>query len=330
MNSRYNHKFIILCTCLLFCLNFLNLQAQRTKSLYTQNTFSYYGTHISTGYSNQLHNIEEINSFGGEALNIGVDYLLRHKRIFNFTFGFETTFQHSNHKFNNISYDATFFYNDPTHSDLPLKYHALFNNNYEQNFQWSIGIPIFIGIQSESFYCLVGSKIEYTLNGFYKTKSDLTTIAEDPEFIESLENLINHYIGPYKITSNGNIKYNFNTTASIELGIIINSLSKYHRFTNNRFNKKIYYRLGLFADYGLLNINGNKTHATMITFPGMIDLGDGNYSVNASSIDKINLNSIWSSNLATNKQVNSLIIGCKFTILFRITKLKGISPCFCR
>lgn len=64
----------------------------------------------------------------------------------------------------------------------------------------------------------------------------------------------------------------------------------------------------------------------MIKFPGMVDMGNGEYSVQAVSIHNVGLNSILASDLARDSYLNSLVVGVKFTILFQLGK-KDLCRC---
>ena len=97
----------------------------------------------------------------------------------------------------------------------------------------------------------------------------------DPEFIESLEEISTHNIGHYDAVSQGVNFYNLDVSVSAEIGVILNALMPgYNKGGSRRYNKGTYCRLGLFADYGCLNINGNSFNEPMIKFPGMVDMGN--------------------------------------------------------
>jgi hypothetical protein len=152
-------------------------------------------------------------------------------------------------------------------------------------------------------------------------------VVDDPEFIESLEEILTHNIGHYDAVSRGVNFYNLDVSVSAEIGVILNALMPgYNKGGSRRYNKGTYCRLGLFADYGCLNINGNSFNEPMIKFPGMVDMGNGEYSVPAVSVHNVGLNSILASDLAKDSYLNSLVLGVKFTILFQLGK-KDLCRC---
>lgn len=304
------------------CLISLGLCAQRGHSKYAeQKVFSYVGGHVWAGYAAFLHDISGVDDVGGGGMGLGIDYLLRYKRFFNFNVGVETMLLNSNNRFDEVQCDAKYYYNDPSHVDLPLDYHIKFYDCFEQDYLWGVAVPVMFGVQTDAFYCLLGGKVKYALKGFYKTNSKLVTVVDDPEFIESLEEILTHNIGHYDAVSRGGSFYNLDVAASAEVGVIVNALMPgYDKGGSRRYNKGVYCRLGLFADYGFLNINGNKFDEPMIQFPGMVDMGNGEYSVPASSVHNVKLNSILASEWARDSYLRSLVVGVKFTILFQLGK----------
>jgi hypothetical protein len=316
------------CICFICIIFSAESYAQRRNSIYGEkNITSFLGGHIWSGYSNFYHNIEGVDALGGGAIGLGVDYLLRYKRYFNFNVGIETMLLNSNNRFDEVLCDAKYYYNDPSHVDLPLDYHIKFYDCFEQDYQWGMAVPIMVGVQTDGFYCLFGGKVKYVLKGFYKTNSKLVTVVDDPEFIESLEEILTHNIGHYDAVSQGVNFYNLDVLVSAEIGVILNALMPgYNKGGSRRYNKGTYCRLGLFADYGCLNINGNSFDEPMIKFPGMVDMGNGEYSVPAVSVHNVGLNSILASDLAKDSYLNSLVLGVKFTILFQLGK-KDLCRC---
>ena len=315
-------KHIMLCVCFVCALFSNEVYAQMRTSIYGEvNTISFFGGHVFGGYSVFNHNIEDVDALGGGSIGLGVDYLLRYKRYFNFNVGIETMLLNSNNRFDEVLCDAKYYYNDPSHVDLPLDYHIKFYDCFEQDYQWGVAVPIMVGMQTDGFYCLFGGKVKYALKGFYKTNSKLVTVVDDPEFIESLEEILTHNIGHYDAVSRGVNFYNLDVSVSAEIGVILNALMPgYNKGGSRRYNKGIYCRLGLFADYGCLNINGNSFNEPMIKFPGMVDMGNGEYSVPAVSVHNVGLNSILASDLARDSYLSSLVVGVKFTILFQLGK----------
>lgn len=324
----FSIRYIIFCICFICIIFSVESYAQRRNSIYGENNItSFWGGHIWGGYSNFSHNIEDVDALGGGAIGLGFDYLLRYKRYFNFNVGIETMLLNSNNRFDEVLCDAKYYYNDPSHVDLPLDYHIKFYDCFEQDYQWGVAVPIMVGMQTDGFYCLFGGKIKYALKGFYKTNSKLVTVVDDPEFIESLEEILTHNIGHYDAVSRGVNFYNLDVTASAEVGVILNALMPgYNKGGSRRYNKGTYCRLGLFADYGCLNINGNSFDAPMIKFPGMVDMGNGEYSVPVVSVHNVGLNSILASDLAKDSYLSSLVVGVKFTILFQFGK-KDLCRC---
>jgi outer membrane protein OmpA-like peptidoglycan-associated protein len=88
-----------------------------------------------------------------------------------------------------------------------------------------------------------------------------------------------------------------------------------------RTRKSVTYRLGLFVDYGVLNLSRNFTHEDiLLAFPGMQTQSDGRYLVPATSMGSVYNNSILKSDVSKEARFNSFVVGAKFTVLFQVSK----------
>jgi outer membrane protein OmpA-like peptidoglycan-associated protein len=210
------------------------------------------------------------------------------------------------------------------HNNLEIDYYMDFMDYREQHNNFSLNVPLMLGGEFKQFYFALGAKAKYGLIGNYFTNTNLTTWARDPEFIEDLENLPNHNISLNNLSTKGNLSYGLDVTASAELGIILDkwmsSSATIFGGVNNR--KNISYRLGLFADYGVLNVRKNFAHDDIIlAFPGMQVQADGRYIVPAASIGAIYNNSMLASDLSRESRFNSFVIGVKFAVLVQVSDI---------
>jgi outer membrane protein OmpA-like peptidoglycan-associated protein len=179
-----------------------------------------------------------------------------------------------------------------------------------------------LGGEFKQFYFALGAKAKYGLIGNYFTNTNLTTWARDPEFIEDLENLPNHNISLNNLRTKGNLSYGLDVTASAELGLILDKWMSNSAtiFGGVRNRKNISYRLGLFADYGVLNVRKNFAHDDIILgFPDMQAQADGRYVVPAASIGAVYNNSMLASDLSKEARFNSFVVGVKFTVLVQVS-----------
>jgi outer membrane protein OmpA-like peptidoglycan-associated protein len=210
------------------------------------------------------------------------------------------------------------------HDNLEIDYFMDFANYRESHNNLSIGLPIMFGGEFKQLYFAVGAKAKYGLMGNYLTKTVLTTWARDPEFIEDLENLPNHNIALNNLQSKGNLNFGLDVTASAEVGLVLDkwlSSSATKIGTDVRTRKSVTYRLGLFVDYGVLNLSRNFTHEDiLLAFPGMQTQLDGRYLVPATSMGSVYNNSILKSDVSKESRFNTFVVGAKFTVLLQVSK----------
>ena len=273
------------------------------------------------GYSSLLHKIPESTIPGGGAGMIGAGYFLKHKSGFNFRTGLEVMFLNSSTKMPNLSFDGDFNYKDPI-SNVDMIYHMNFDKYKEQQNRLSVGIPVMFGGQWSRYYFLVGAKVHLGVLGMYNTRSDLHTFATDPTLIDDLENMPNHTFQTSDVRYGSNLNFGIDVTGSAEFGISIDEWmpSKALTMKRGRARLPISYRVGVFADYGFMNINGNKHNNRFLAFEGMEDLGNGSFRVDAANLNKVQPNSLLAaSEYAANSALNSLVVGAKFTVIFQVS-----------
>lgn len=311
---------------LVFLMPYIDANARRRKNKKTETT-SYVGGYVGAGYSQLVHDIPNTTMQGCGTGMLGFEYFLKYgkkNRYFNFHLGLEAMYFNSLSRMNDFSLDSKFYYNDPLHDNLEIDYFMDFADYRESHNNLSIGLPIMLGGEFKQFYFAVGAKAKYGLMGNYLTKTALTTWAQDPEFIENLENLPNHNISLNNLQTKGRLNFGLDVTASAEIGIVLDKwmpLSATTMGDDVRTRKDISYRLGIFVDYGVLNISKNFAHDDiLLAFPGMSMQSDGRYVVPATSMGSIYNNSMLMSDVSKNTRFNSFVIGAKFTVLIQVSK----------
>ena len=317
-------NIVILFLALVFLMPYTDLSARRRKKYYPA---SYVGGYVGVGYSQLMHNIPTTTTPGGGAGLLGLEYFVKYgknDKYFNFHLGVEAMYFNSLSRMNDFSLGSTFYYNDPLHDNLEIDYFMDFANYRESHNNLSIGLPIMFGGEFKQLYFAVGAKAKYGLMGNYLTKTALTTWARDPEFIEDLENLPNHNIALNNLQSKGNLNFGLDVTASAEVGLVLDkwlSSSATKIGTDVRTRKSVTYRLGVFVDYGVLNLSRNFTHEDiLLAFPGMQTQSDGRYLVPATSMGSVYNNSMLMSDVSKETRFNSFVVGAKFTVLFQVSK----------
>ena len=316
-------NIVILLLALVFLMPYVDVSARRRKKKKIE-TILYVGGYTGVGYSQLIHDIPNTTIPGGGTGMLGFEYFLKHgkkNKYFNFHLGLEAMYFNSLSRMNDFSFDSKFYYSDPSHDDLEIDYFMDFADYRESHNNLSVNLPIMFGGEFKQFYFAVGAKAKYGLWGNYLTTTSLTTWARDPEFIEDLENLPNHNIALSNLQSKGKLNFGLDVAASAEIGVILDewmSISATTLGDDVRTRKNITYRLGLFVDYGVLNINKNFTHDNiLLAFPEMQYQADGRYIVPAGSMGDIYNNSILTSDISKVAHFNTFVIGAKFSVLIQ-------------
>lgn len=311
-----------------------DMMAQETSSQETKkeegnskSVISYLNLYGGGGYSAMFHGIEGTNVPGGGAGMIGFGYLMKHKSNFNFNAGVEFMFLNSKTKIDPMGYTADYIYSDNVLKDHNVKYNLNFYDYSEQHNRFSLNIPIMFGGQFSSLYFLLGAKIGVPIMGNFSAKSIYTTFIEDDMLIDNLEDIYTHGLGTYNAVGKDKLKFGLDVTASAELGVCIDEWMPESMKTLGVGEKSsnLSYRLGLFVDYGFLNINANETSGILIHTPGTKVQGD-KVVMPENEIGQIAHRSVFNSNLAESKMVNPFVVGAKFTVLFQMDKAPKEKP----
>lgn len=317
--------YLSLLLALLFLMPATDLSAQRRRRSrkVNPNLTHYIDVYGGAGYSSLFHNIPGSSIPGGGAGMIGAGYFLKHKSGFNFRTGLEIMFLNSTTKMNNLQYLGQFNYNDPL-TNVTMDYHMNFDNYSEQHNRLSVGLPVMFGGQFSRYYFLVGAKVNYGVLGMYSMRSDLTTYATDPTLIDDLENMPNHTFQTSELEfgNMNTVKFGLDITGSAEFGICLDEWmpQKAKELKRGRSRMPISYRVGLFADYGLLNINASSTAERHLAFEGMSEPdANGTFTVPAANLNQVQPRSLLASEYANKMAVNPFVVGAKFSVLFQVS-----------
>ncbi len=269
----------------------------------------YLGVYGGGGYSALFHDIEDSSTPGGGAGMLGFEYLIRHKSGFNFRTGIEAMYLNSTTKLNSFTASSgTFLYNDDYYTNHNMEYLLQSDNYREQHNRFSVSLPIMFGWEFSRYYAFVGTKIGFGLLNNFSTKTDLTATLIDPELIDPLGDMYTHDLITVESGGSGALSFGLDVTASAEFGVILDEWMPESALTIGSRRKKtqVTYRAGLFADYGVLNINTNSTSGNITNTP-----------TSGSSSDLLNntaFNSVLASSLAASSSVNPFVVGAKFTV----------------
>ncbi len=288
-------------------------------------------------YSNFLHKVENSKTPGGGGAMVGVQYMLKkHKpgdmyarKMFTFSVGVEPMFINSTTKLNDFDYSGTYSYQDDVRS-LMMDYNIAFSKYKEQQNQFRVNVPIMFGGQISRYYFGVGAKAGIGLINTYSTKSDMTITATDPELVDEIGRVPDHNLDNLKVKNKGKINMGLDVTVSAEFGVVMDEWMPAAAMMIGNKKKQIpmSYRLGLFLDYGVMNLNAGSTnpktnpllvfkYADGSSVPGPQADGTATmpYNFNAVAPNSILASDRWTPSTSA---LNSLCVGAKFTMLFQV------------
>lgn len=297
MKKTANKKIIF--TFLISCL--LSFQA-------TAQNKQYIDVWGGAGYSSLYHGIDNTKVPGGIGYMLGAGYEYDINQ-FMFLVGAEFTGLNSKTVLNNYSQDHDFPY--PYIANYNIDYHYSFVNYQEKHSVGYLNIPLMFGMKFDRYYALVGAKVGLNLFGSSHMTSRLQTTATDPMLIDTLQNIPNHYLDFVNFDQKAKMNVGLNIAPSLEFGVV---LDEWLNKPVNRRSKRVpkpqtSYRVGVFVDYGVININKATTANKILTDP-----------IN-NPLD-VNVNGLLSSTLVVNKSLQSMLVGVKFTMLFELPNAK--------
>lgn len=255
-----------------------------------------------------LDNMEQTKNAIGGGGAVGFGYELQHKRFLmdiGVEFQYASTFTNLNPV---MEGPINMIDDDPMNTPELRRYNGYFNFVERQDISniGTVNIPVLFGGKFNKFYFLVGAKVGLNLMTASHVKATTEHTGEYLAFIDPFQNMPNHYFRMDEITSKSNPATFFgllDVKGSLELGWAIGDPKK---ITN--------YRLGVFADYGILNVNTGVKNNTFVTIP----TGDDLQFQQVFEAIQNSTNHIYSTGLAQGKNVNTLFTGMKFTVWFRL------------
>lgn len=246
---------------------------------------------------------------GGGAF-VGVGYELQYKHLL-FTVGLEGNYLYTRSTMEDFSADVPM---RDTEGDDFIGKHSFsdFKNDCQAV---NLNIPVMLGAQFGNIYFLAGVKPVVNIYGTSSASTNLTLTADYERYIGEFSNMDNHSLGSYYLENKDqNIKFNFNANAVFELGYLFDPISSETGYDVKV--SKIKYRIGAFAEYGMLNIHSNVSKG-----PLWQPVGGGSV---APSYD---LNPLYLADDAKGLKVHNFSVGIKFTVLFQMPEKKTCVIC---
>lgn len=164
-----------------------------------------------------------------------------------------------------------------------------------------VNIPLMLGTEFDYFYALVGAKVSLNLLTQTLQKALLSTTGDYDMYYEPLMDMPNHGFHDFeKEQTTGSMKYKMlDLRVAAEIGTLF--------YSSNRSAK---YRIGVFAEYGVLNVRNQATgHSLLVP-----DLSEYMH---------VQMNHIYSTSYNLASPVNNIFCGIRFTALFSVGDIKG-------
>ena len=257
------------------------------------------GSYMGAGTLNQSNALQQLKGGGGAGLDLS--YSLAYLN-FMFETGLDFRFLNSTSTYG--------FQAQRVDGNYGATYHYLFDNLAETRNMLEIGIPVMFGAQFDRYYFLLGAKFHYGLPMGYSQKGQYDITVSDPALLEP------YGLGIHELNGQTNVPIKFNpldVSLAAEVGIDLDDWLQADPDPKNAkkvkpgerlpFGKEhIHYRVGLFAEYGLLNTNATA-QANPVEF-----------AANDALVQRTN--TLLAMN--GNTKLNNLFVGAKFTIQFEV------------
>ena len=301
-----------------------------------EGTYSYMGFSVGMGYASLLdqnfdnNGLFHLSSLGGPGATLGWVYELSVEE-FRFSTGIEASLLNSTSQLSNFIMERTMSYPYP---DITYRYE--FMKFREIRTVGYISIPLlFGGLFENKFYFLAGAKVGMSYGGWYKILGDIDIYANDAMAIDPYLEMPNHHLYQDKYSSKGKAHFNLNISGAVEFGIDLNerlSSSPTTILDKQKFKYQLNYRIGLFAEYGLLNINNYKSNWSNSQHIDLTNSASsrGDIPVFSGSEPYVyDLNSTLSNIGYSQGSLHRFMVRIKFTILYVfIPRVKRISSDF--
>lgn len=179
-------------------------------------------------------------------------------------------------------------------------YNGYLKDRMDVSKNFSINIPLMLGAEFNYFYAIAGAKLSLNLLTRTQQTALLSTTGDYDIYYETLVNMPNHGFHDFeKEQTNGTMKYKMlDVRVAAEIGTLF--------YASNRASK---YRIGLFAEYGVLNVRNLSDQSLLVP-----DLTEYMH---------FQMNHIYSTSYTPTSPVHNLLCGIRFTAFFSVGENKG-------
>lgn len=262
-----------------------------------------FGVWGSIGYSGMMHNLKGSKIPSGVAPTIGVGYRFYRNGMILQT-GVEGQYAWMKcvmpfevHQQRMLDADA---------NREPFMMTATVSDRRENYTMMNVQVPLYLGYEKEYWYVLAGVTVGLNVYGKATSWGTMTTQAAYERLIGVMEGMPNHGLTKIDVESGErSFRTNTNMMAHVEAGGRLDKANHKKGFKPTNHLHRLY--LGVFVDYGFLNVNKNISEGDLLK----LDFTNG---VNAS------IAPLMTSTQMLQKRINPLVVGIKFTALFELPK----------
>ena len=183
----------------------------------------------------------------------------------------------------------------------------------------SVQVPLMIGAAVKRFYFLAGAKLDLSVLARSEAKATISSTMKYHDYPSPVPDMENHGVFKNALIIQKPVKVEFSpqVMASAEIGYRFVTVASGRGWDVPK-EERNYWRVALFADYGLFDIH-KKENNDFITFPS-------EYSSDAAKMKDITINHIFSTKQAENA-VRNLMVGVKVTYLFQLPEKQKCVMC---
>lgn len=225
-----------------------------------QTTHFFYST-VGAGYSTLKYRSNDFRSLGNVGANVGVGYEFQTSGGFVFSLGacfdaLNNTSKHHNFVNDRLLLDTDGLQDGTAWYDSVM-FHTDFHKFRETQSLGYVSFPLLLGARFNRFTLLVGGKIGLSLYSHFVNRALITTTGTYQWFNEDFHDMENHfYVTEHKIENSGALSVGLDAEAVAQFYVSCTP----SRWQNTQLH------VGLFANYGFLNLNKEKTDSQLITY----------------------------------------------------------------
>lgn len=228
---------------------------------------------------------------------------------------------------------------------VAVTYRGLLDNRLDQLFLHQLSIPFMVGGSWSGFYLLAGLKFSVALAAQARETAALRTAGDyNGRYYEWFEDMPNHGYHDFEpVRSSQNLMLNrFDLRLAAELGYTFR-LNIHPTHYNPRLNPHSAFapapllRLGLFAEYGMINMLSSAAASSGLSSAGSSSLSSAAASsglpprttADWSQYLSVSMNHIYASDEAAKARANMFFFGVRLTLLFPVATSPDQYKCRC-